>query len=88
MCKEIAVKDEVEKLLKDSFIYLIALTKCVSSPIPIDKNNGMIHVCMYFHDLHKSCPKNNYPTPFIDQIIDACAESEFFSFMDGLSGYN
>ena len=35
-----------------------------------------------------ACPKDNYPTPFIDQIIDACAGSEFFSFMDGFSGYN
>ena len=26
--------------------------------------------------------------PFIDQIIDACAGSEVFSFMDGFSGYN
>ena len=26
--------------------------------------------------------------PFIDQIIDACAGSEFFSFMDGFSSYN
>ena len=26
--------------------------------------------------------------PFIDQIINACAGSEVFSFMDGFSGYN
>ena len=26
--------------------------------------------------------------PFIDQIIDACAGSEVFSFMDGFSRYN
>jgi hypothetical protein len=28
------------------------------------------------------------PTPFIDQILDECAGSEVFSFMDGFSGYN
>ena len=38
--------------------------------------------------MNKACPKDNYPTPFIDQIIDACAWSEVFSFMDGFSGYN
>ena len=48
----------------------------------------MIRVCTRFHDLNKSCPKDNYPTPFIDQIIDACAGSEVFSFMDGFSRYN
>ena len=41
-----------------------------------------------FRDLNKACSKDNYPTPFIDQIIDACAGNEMFSFMDGFSGYN
>ena len=83
-----AVKAEVEKLLKDGFIYSIALTKWVSNPVPLDKKQGTICVCTNFHDLNKSCPKDNYPTPFIDQIIDACAGSEVFSFMDVFSGYN
>ena len=74
-----AVKDEVEKLLKVGFIYPIALTEWESNPVPVDKNQGTIHVCTKFKDLNKSCPKDNYPTPFIDQIIDACAGSEFFS---------
>ncbi len=34
------------------------------------------------------CPKDNYHTPFIDHIIEECAGSEIFSFMDGFSGYN
>ena len=39
-------------------------------------------------DLNKACPKENYPTLFIHQIIDACARSEVFLFMDGFSRYN
>ena len=39
-------------------------------------------------DLNKACPKDNFPTPHIDQIIDNCAQSFVFSFMDGFSGYN
>jgi hypothetical protein len=41
-----------------------------------------------FHDLNKACPKDNFPTPFIDHILDECVGSEVFSFMDGFSGYN
>jgi hypothetical protein len=41
-----------------------------------------------FDDLNKACPKDNFPTPFIDQIVDECAGCETFSFMDGFSGYN
>jgi hypothetical protein len=43
---------------------------------------------MDFHELNKSCPKVNFPTPFINQILDECAGRDFFSFMDVFSRYN
>jgi hypothetical protein len=86
--KVVAIKSEVEKLLKAGFIYPIHLTQWVSNPVPVDKKKGMIHVCTDFCDLNKACTKDNYPTPFIDQIIDECTGCEAFSFMDGFSGYN
>jgi hypothetical protein len=86
--KAATIKAEVEKFLKAGFIYPIHLTQWVSNPVPIDKKQGMIHVCTDFRDLNKACPKDNYPTPFIDQIIDECVGCEAFSFMDGFSGYN
>ena len=82
--KVAAMNAKVEKMLKDGFIYPIALMKWVSNPVPIDKKQGTIRVCTNFRDLNKSCPKDNYPMPFIDQIIDSCVGSEFFSFMDGV----
>lgn len=81
-------KDEVEKLLKAGFIDPVPLTKCVSNQILIDKKQGTIRVCIDYGDLNRSCPKDNYPTPFIYQIVDECAGNEIFSFMDGFSGYN
>ena len=72
------MKSEVEKLLKAGFIYPIALMEWVSSHVPVDKKQGTIHICTNFRDLKKTYPKDNYPTPFIDQIIDACAGSEVF----------
>jgi hypothetical protein len=38
-------------------------------------------------DLNKYFPKDDYPTPFNDQIINGWAGCEVFSFMDGFSGY-
>ena len=84
--KAVAVKAELEKLLRAGFIYPIALIEWVSNIVPIDKKQGMICVCTNFHDLNKECAKENYPTPFIDQIIDACAGSEVFSFRMGFLG--
>ena len=46
--KAAAVKAEVEKLLKVSFIYPIALTEWVSNPVPVDKKRGTICVCNEF----------------------------------------
>jgi hypothetical protein len=43
---------------------------------------------MELRDLNKAHPKDNFPTPFIDQIVDECAGCKAFSFMDGFSGYN
>jgi hypothetical protein len=57
-------------------------------PHSMNKKQGTIHVCMYFLDLNKDCPKDNFPTPFFDQILDECTGSEVFSFMDGFSRYN
>jgi hypothetical protein len=84
----VTIKLEVEKLLKAGFIYLVALTEWVSNPVPIDKKGGSIHVCVDYRDINKACPKDNFPTPFIEQIVDDCAGSEIFSLMDGFSGYN
>ena len=86
--KAAAIKVEVEKLLNAGFIYPIPLTEWVSNPVPVDKKQGTIQVCVDYHDLNAACPKDNYPTPFIDQILDDCAGCESFSFMDGFSGYN
>jgi hypothetical protein len=64
------------------------LTKWVSNLVPVNKKKGTICVCMDFSDLNKECPKDNFLTPFIDQILDECARSKVFSFMDIFSGYN
>jgi hypothetical protein len=44
--KATAIKLEVEKLLKDGFIYPVALTEWVFNPVPIDKKGGSIRVCV------------------------------------------
>ena len=83
-----AIKDEIEKLLKVDFIYPVPLTEWVSNPVLVDKKHGAIRICTDFYDLNRAYPKDNFPTPFIDQILDECAGSEVFSFMDDFFRYN
>ena len=79
------IKAEIEKLLKATFIYPVPLTEWVSNLVAVNKKEGKIRVYTDFQDLNKACPKDNYPTSFIDQILD---DYSSFSFMDGFSGYN
>ena len=60
----------------------------MSNVVLIARKQGTICVCVDYHDINRACPKDNYPTLFIDQIIDECAGSDIFSFMDGFFGYN
>jgi hypothetical protein len=72
--KVAAIKEEVQKLLNVGFIYPMPLTEWVSNIIPVNKKQGTIRVCIDYRDLNKACPKDNFPTPFIDQIIDDCVQ--------------
>jgi hypothetical protein len=71
--------------LKVGFIYHLPLKKWVLNVVPVTKKQGTICVYIDYMDLNL---KDNYPTPFIIQIIDNFMGSVIFSFMDGFSGYN
>ena len=43
---------------------------------------------MDFTDLNKVCPKNSYPLPCINQLVDLTTGHRLLSFMDAFSGYN
>jgi hypothetical protein len=85
-CKAASIKAEVEKIIKVGFIYPMQLTEWVLNRVPVNKKQRMISMCMEFCDLKKAYLKDNFPTPFIDQIFDECAGCEAFSFMDDFSG--
>ena len=70
--KTAAIKAEVEIFLHAGFIYLVPLTKWVCNIVLVMKKQGTIRVCVNYWDVNLACPKDNYPTPFIDQIIDNC----------------
>jgi hypothetical protein len=66
----------------------MALIDWVSNLVLVNKKQGSICVYVDYRDINKACPKYNYPTPFVDQIVDDYADNEIFSLMDGFSSYN
>ena len=54
----------------------------------VKKANEKWRMCVDFIDLNNTCPKDSYPFPQIDQLVDSIARYRLLSFMDALSGYN
>ena len=54
----------------------------------VKKANGKWRICVDFTDLNKACPKDSYPLPQIDTLIDSTVRNQLLIFMDALSGYN
>jgi len=86
--KGAAIKTEIDKLPVVGLIYPITYTPWVSSPVPVNKKQGIIRVCTDFCDLNHTCTKDNFPTLFINQIIDDFVSHEALSFMGKFYGYN
>ena len=45
-------------------------------------------MCIDFTDLNKACPKDDFPLPRIDKIVDDAANSQLMSLLDCFSGYH
>uniref|UniRef100_A0A2N9G772 Integrase catalytic domain-containing protein n=1 Tax=Fagus sylvatica TaxID=28930 RepID=A0A2N9G772_FAGSY len=85
---EAQITQEVKKLLSAGFIKPIQHPRWLSNIVPMKKKNGQIRCCVDFRNLNKACPKDEFPLPNMDLLIDLAAGHAMFSFMDGFSGYN
>ncbi|KAA3461604.1 RNA-directed DNA polymerase (Reverse transcriptase), Ribonuclease H-like protein [Gossypium australe] len=56
--------------------------------IPVPKKDGKVRMCVDYRDLNKASPKDNFPLPHINTLVDNTTGYSLFSFMDGFSGYN
>ena len=54
----------------------------------VPKKDGKVRMCVDYRDLNRASPKDNFPLPHIDMLVDNTAKNSLFSFMDGFLGYN
>jgi hypothetical protein len=54
----------------------------------VKKSNGDWRICIDYTDLNKECPKDPFPLPSIDSLVDATSGFKYLCFMEALSGYN
>ena len=55
---------------------------------PSIEKDGKVRMCVDCRDLNKAIPKDDFPLPHIDMLVDNTAKFKVFSFMDEFSGYN
>lgn len=82
------IEAEVNKLIEVGFIREVKYPTWISNIVPVRKKNCQIRVCVDFRDLNNACPKDEFPLPIAELMIDATTGHEALSFMYGSSGYN
>ena len=83
-----AINEEVGKLLQAGAIREVEYPEWLANVMLVKKANGKWRLCIDFTDINKACPKDSFPFPRIDLIVDATKGHELLSFMDAFSGYN
>jgi hypothetical protein len=83
-----AAKAEVHRLLEANFIEPVAYPTWLANVGMVQKKSGKWRMCIDFTSLNKACPKDNFPLPRIDKIVDSAAGCEVMSLLDCFSGYH
>ena len=83
-----AITEEIRKLQEASFIREVYYPDRLANVVMVKKASGKWRMCVDFIDLNKACPKDNYPLPRVDVLVDSIAKHQLLSFMDSFSGYN
>ena len=86
--KQKAIGEEVARLLAAKFIREIYHSEWLSNVVMVPKKDKSLRMCIDFKHINRVCPKDHFPLPRIDQIVDSTAGCERLSFLDAYSGYH
>ena len=77
-----AIDEEVCKLLEADFIKEAYYLEWLANVVMVKKANSKWRICVDFTDLNKACPKDSYPLPRIDLLVDSTTGHRLLNFMD------
>ena len=81
-----AVKEEVLKLKQAGAIKEVFYPEWLVNTMVVKKKSGKWRVCVDFTNLNKACPKDLFPMPWIDQLVDATVGHPRMSLLDAFKG--
>ncbi|KAI5323281.1 hypothetical protein L3X38_032353 [Prunus dulcis] len=86
---ELKVKEEIERMVKAGFIRPAIYDDWLSNIVPVLKiKTGAVRICVDYRNLKEASPKDEYPMPMADMLVDGDAHNQMLSFMDSNAGYN
>ena len=83
-----AARSEVAKLKHAGAIKEVFYPQWLANTVVVKKKTGEWRVCVDFMDLNKVYPKDPFPIPKIDQLVDATVGHSRMSFLDAFQGYH
>ena len=67
---------------------MVEYPEWLANVVPVPKQDGKVRVYVDFRDLNKASPKDDFPLPHIDMLVDSTTGHSMLSFMDGFFGYS
>ena len=83
-----AVGKEIAKLLAAGFIREVFHSDWLANPVLVKEKTEKCRMCIDYTGLNKACPKDPFPLPRIDQIVDSTSGCETLCFLDAYSSYH
>lgn len=82
------LREDVRKHLNTRFLVVAKYLEWMANIVPVLKEDGKVWMCVDYRDLSRASPKDDFPLPHIDVLVDNIMQISVFSFIDGFSGYN
>ena len=77
----------MNKLKQAGAIKEVFYLEWLANTVVVKNKNGKWWVCVDFTDLNKAYPKDPFPMPQINQLVDAIVGHPRMSFLDAFQGY-
>ncbi|XP_073223495.1 uncharacterized protein [Cicer arietinum] len=76
------IREEIQKQFDAGFLAVANYPQWIANIVPVPKKDGKVRMCVDYRDLNKASPKDDFPLPHIDILVDNTARHSLFSFMD------
>ncbi|RVX02214.1 Transposon Ty3-I Gag-Pol polyprotein [Vitis vinifera] len=65
---------QVKRRSRSSLVWILLVVEYpewLANVVPVPKKDGKVRVCVDFRDLNKASPKDDFPLPHIDMLVDS-----------------